>query len=529
MRSLRLALPATLSFALPLAALLAAQAPPAGAAGPSPLPAPALDRLEEPDRRVVEAARARLEALAGDRAAAPAALARAHGELGRLYLLHDFVGPAATELAEAARRAPDEPGWHYYLGVLRQREGDAAEARRHLERARALSPDDVPALVRLGETGLDLGDLTAARDAFAAALARDAECAAAHHGLGQVAYEEGRWRDAVNHLERALALQPAATALHHPLGLAYRRLGDLESARRHLERNAHGAVRFRDPLMDELSGLLAGARPLLKVGLAAAEAGDFGRAVDLFRRSLAIDPEEPLAHYNLALALVRRGDLATALTHFRLAIGFDPDYRDAHFNLATTLGKMGRHAEAAEHYRRAAEIDPLDHAARMEWAATLGRTGRYLEAADAFALTVEKVPESVEARFGEAMALLVGGAEARARSRLEEGVARLPDSLPLRHALARVLAASEDERVRDPRRALELAQAVFDAAPSLPHAETVAMAHAAAGNFGQAVAWQSRAVDVARRGGQPELVARLEDTLQIYSRGQPVRSPWKAP
>lgn len=521
-------LPALL-LAVPLATFLATRALPAGAASALPAPAPPLDRLEEPDRRRIEETRARAESLASEGEAAPADLARAYGELGRLYLLHDFVEPATAVFTEAARLAPAEHAWHYYLGVLRQREGDAAQARLHLEHARALRPDDVPGLVRLGQTAFDLGERATARDAFSAALDRDPACAAAHHGLGQVAYEEERWRDAVHHLQRALELQPSATSLHHPLGLAYRRLGDVEQARRHLELNEHGAVRFRDPLIDELAGLLAGARPLLKAGRMAAEAGDLARAIELFRRSVEIAPEDPLAHYNLALALVRRGDHPTALTHFRLAIAFDPDYRDAHFNLATSLSKMGRHAEAAEHYRRAVEIDPLDHVARMEWAAALGRTGRFLEAAEAFAATVEKVPESAEARFGEAMALLLGGAEARARVRLEEGVTRVPESLPLRHALARVLAASEDERVRDPRRALALALEVFTAAPSFPHAETVAMAHAATGNFSQAVAWQSRAVEEARRRGQSELVDRLEDALQSYSRGQPVRSPWRAP
>jgi hypothetical protein len=92
-----------------------------------------------------------------------------------------------------------------------------------------------------------------------------------------------------------------------------------------------------------------------------------------------------------------------------------------------------------------------------------------------------------------------------------------------------VLAASEDERVRDPGQALELAMKVFAAEPSLAHAETVAMAHAAAGNFGQAVAWQTRAVEEAGRRHLPDgVVARMEDALGGYGRGEPVRAPWRA-
>jgi hypothetical protein len=125
------------------------------------------------------------------------------------------------------------------------------------------------------------------------------------------------------------------------------------------------------------------------------------------------------------------------------------------------------------------------------------------------------------------MALLLAGEDADARSRLDDGVARLPASLPLRHALARVLAASEDDRVREPRRALELARSVFDGEPSPAHAETVAMAQAAAGDYAQAIAWQQRAVEEARRRGLVEQAARLEAVLERYRRGEPVRAPWR--
>jgi tetratricopeptide (TPR) repeat protein len=514
---------------LALALAIATLALPARATELAGVPSPVIDGLEAADRRLLRVARERAEALAGDPGTAPEELARAYGELGKLYLVHDFTAPAAAAFEEAARLAPAELAWHYYLGVLRQREGDLAAARRHLERARTLRPGDLPVLLRLAETSLDGGDLAAAKTGYAAALSEDSESAAAHHALGQIAYEEQRWRDAVAHFERALALQPGASSIHHPLGLSYRRLRDLEAARRHLEQNRHDPVRFPDPLMDQLSSLLGGARPHLKAGTAAAERGDLAGAIASFRRALAIEPAEPLAHYNLALALTRRGEVEAGLAHFRMALELDPEYRDAHFNLATALGGLGRHGEAAEHYRRAAEIDPLDHRARLEWAAALARVGRFPEAAKAFGATVERVPESVEARFGEAMALLLGGQDALARARLEEGVHRLPESRPLLHALARVLAASEDGTVREPRRALELASRVFQTEPSLAHAETVAMAQAATGDFGQAVAWQTRAVEEAKRRELGDrVVARLERVLAGYARGEPLRSPWSA-
>ena len=492
------------------------------------VPRPVLDGLEAADQRTLSEARQRADSLAAAGGTSDEERAEAWGELGRLYLLHDFVAPAAAAFEEAARLDPEEFAWHYYLGAVHQREGNLEGTRRHFERARALRPRDLPTLLRLAEAALDGSDLGAATTLYQAALAEDPKSAAAHHGLGLIAYEERRWRDAIASFEKALALQPGASSIHHPLGLAYRQLGDLESARRHLELNRHDPVLFADPRMDELASLVGGARPHLKAGTRAAESGDLAGAIQSFQRALSIDPEDPLAHYNLGLALARSGQLEAGIAHFRLAVTHDPDYRDAHYNLAAALTRLGRHLEAAEHYGRAAQLDPLDHGARLEWAGALARSGSFAEAAEAFAITVRAQPDHVEARFGEAMALLLAGEDASARSRLEQGVQRLPESLPLLHALARVLAASEDARVRDPARGLELATRVFRAEPSLVHAETLAMAHAAAGDFGEAAAWQNRAVDEARRRQvDAATLGRLEAVAAGYARGEPRLSPWK--
>ena len=62
---------------------------------------------------------------------------------------------ARGALEEVLRDAEDEPWAHLYLGLLAERRGDEKEARRRLERARTLAPEEFPPPVELGEEAFD--------------------------------------------------------------------------------------------------------------------------------------------------------------------------------------------------------------------------------------------------------------------------------------------------------------------------------------------------------------------------------------
>jgi hypothetical protein len=104
----------------------------------------------------------------------------------------------------------------------------------------------------------------------------------------------------------------------------------------------------------------------------------------------------------------------------------------------------------------------------------------------------------------------------------------MPQEQPLRLALARVLAASPEDGVRDGPRALALAQALYAGFPSLDHAETLAMALAEVGRSAEAADLQARAIDAVTRAGRFELLARLQEDLARYQAGEPSRRPWSA-
>jgi len=134
----------------------------------------------------------------------------------------------------------------------------------------------------------------------------------------------------------------------------------------------------------------------------------------LARRTLANDPSDVEAHYNLASLLQARGLVQEAIGHYReavkrrpdhavannalgaaliaigrpadavgplkVAIGKRHDYFDAHYNLALALHQLKDLNGTIEQLREAVRISPNDSSARANLGSALAETGRVREA-----------------------------------------------------------------------------------------------------------------------------------------------------
>jgi hypothetical protein len=87
--------------------------------------------------------------------------------------------------------------------------------------------------------------------------------------------------------------------------------------------------------------------------------------------------------------------------------------------------------------------------------------------------------------------------------------------------------------VRDGRQALELAETLVKdsgdarAAASVDLAEAMAMALAEVGQYDEAARWQRQAMAGAERAGRVDEARRMADSLQLYQRHLPCRTPWR--
>ncbi len=149
------------------------------------------------------------------------------------------------------------------------------------------------------------------------------------------------------------------------------------------------------------------------------------------------------------------------------------------------------------------------------------------ESLDQYERALAVNPANVEARLGQALALVQLRRYQDARDRLLEAVNAYPGERAFAHALARLLAAAPDDRVRNGQRALTLVREVLRHQPPTPDVgETMAMALAEVGQYGEAIALQKELIAGGEKAGARDVVRRLEDNLRRYERGEPCRTPW---
>jgi tetratricopeptide (TPR) repeat protein len=84
----------------------------------------------------------------------------------------------------------------------------------------------------------------------------------------------------------------------------------------------------------------------------------FDEAIDAYRRSVALQPTNAEAHFNLGNLLRATDDLEGSETHYRQAVTHDPSLASAWYNLADILEERGRVEDAVESLQRALRAHP---------------------------------------------------------------------------------------------------------------------------------------------------------------------------
>ena len=103
-----------------------------------------------------------------------------------------------------------------------------------------------------------------------------------------------------------------------------------------------------------------------------------------------------------------------------------------------------------------------------------------------------------------------------APDRLSDGMKTFPDEPMFSHALARVLVAAPDDRVRDGRRAKILVDDLLKGPQTIELGETTAMMLAELGDFAQAALVQRDILAAAAQRGLPDVQRRATENLKRY-------------
>ena len=195
--------------------------------------------------------------------------------------------------------------------------------------------------------------------------------------------------------------------------------------------------------------------------------------------------------HNRAQVLSGLGRLDEALADFRTVIAMDPDYPEYHFDVAALLHRLGRSEEALAEYTTAIRLGPPFpevYYNRGDLRAALDDTAGALED---FSYVLELDPERVDALVNRAGILLYDGQSEAARADVEAGLALDPDHPHLWCLLGRILLDQGEDGALD---ALDRAVA---AAPDLLEAWATRAAYwYGAGDFAAAVEDFTRALEL---------------------------------
>ena len=489
---------------------------------------PDFSLIEEPMREQLRERYSSSKLKIENRGTTPGELSTAYGEMGKLLMAAQYLDAAESCYLNAQALAPGDRRWPYYLGHLYKTKGPLAKSVASFERALQLQPSDVATLIWLGEVYLSQGRAEAAEPLFAKALMLQPNSVAARFGAGRAALAKKDYARAAKHLEEAMALGPRAANIHYPLAMAYRGLGELGKAQAELRQQGDSAVLPQDPLMQELHELLQSPMAYDLRGTRTLDIGDWAAAAALFRKGLELAPTDPSLRHKLGTALFQMGDARGALEQFEQVVRMSPEYAKAHYSLGVILEASGQYQEAIDRFSTALKYGPDYVQARVRLADVLRRSGRLQESLVQYQHVLKTDPSLSEAAFGYAMALVRMQRHQEARDRLTGGMKVYPDQPVFAHALARLLAASPDDRVRDGRRAMVLVNELRKKHQTIDLGETLAMTLAELGQYEQAAAVQRDVMAAAQQAGVSD-VARsiMVENLRLYERREPCRTPWR--
>jgi TolB-like protein len=239
-----------------------------------------------------------------------------------------------TELISAeARRGQQAPNPDsmdlYFQGMEWFNRGINREyldhARGFFERALAVDPNNLDALLGVGRVDYEVGGaflsddrdalLRAAEATIAKVLSLRPNDALAHEVMGGILIQTRRADRGLAELERALALDPNLAAAHGDIGLAKIFVGRDE------EIEAHENEALRLSPRDNFAWLWLHAAGAGKMNLGADE-----EAVALFSRSIENNRTFPLEHFFLAAMLANRGEQEEAQSEVKAGLALDPGF-----------------------------------------------------------------------------------------------------------------------------------------------------------------------------------------------------------
>jgi tetratricopeptide (TPR) repeat protein len=392
-----------------------------------------------------------------------------------------------------------------------------------LEKAKQLNPDSVAPLVEEARVHAQQDKPDAALEDLNNALKLDANNAAVLLLRAELYREKGEKETALADMDRVLKLKPDLVVAVRMRASLLVEMDKLEAALVDLDKLTQ--LEPKDVRMFE-----AKANILTRLKR-------YDEALATLEKALALDADK------LELLLLRagiyqeKGDKEKAMDEVDRALKLKPDFPMAIRTRALLLAENKRFDDAIGELEKLRKLDPKDTKTLLQLAVLYGIQKKVDQAIDAYSAVLDEEPEEWRALQGRADLCLNFGKHAEAVADYEkamklhpkgEELLKDPDNEALVKNLqsllnnfAWVLATSPDDKLRDGKRAIQLATEACELSQyKLAYIlSTLAAAYAETGDFDAAVKWSSKAVEI----GDPKHNESLKKELETYKAKKPMR------
>ncbi|SFF70437.1 putative PEP-CTERM system TPR-repeat lipoprotein [Duganella sp. CF458] len=292
-------------------------------------------------------------------------------EQAALYLIRSEISLGRYDKALAAVKAyqaaqPDNAVVRNMEGGIYLAQKNVPAARAAFEKAVALQPTQMAAMLNLAQLDLQEHQTDAARKRFATVLQHDPHHVGAMTALADIAVLQNQPEQAVRWLEQAVAEQPKAAELGIRLARAYLKAGQHAKATTLARQLQVGDA--KSPALSELLG---------QVQLAN---NDGAGALESFGKMVQQDPKSAPAWFGMAAAHLMLKNAPAASSDLKKALAIDPKYRAARLALAEIAQQQNRPAEVLAIARQMQKEDGQQAAGYVMEGDLLVRQQKYQEA-----------------------------------------------------------------------------------------------------------------------------------------------------
>jgi len=312
--------------------------------------------------------------------------------LARTALAGKQIDQARRLLEESLALDPGNPAATRLLGSVFLNLGQTSEAVAVFDALLARAPDDVEAHLSRAHALMAGGRLQEAEEALSAlrqavpadraartlyflVLARNGKAELARRLLGEevaaaprdaqllvtwarIEWGEGRVAVAETLARRALALAPTDAGALAMLGEAQWHAWNVQGAPDESRGGAPQLERIRTAMEEALANDPLEPMAAFRLAWLERRAGNLPRAMELYERVIAIQPDMAQAHVNLANILRERGALQMAIQHYEAAKALGGANAETLCNYGIALVTLGRGAEAERAWEEALTLRP---------------------------------------------------------------------------------------------------------------------------------------------------------------------------